>query len=48
VRGVYVMQEELEDTKEVIRNRKSTTDRQYNGHKKKTKGTNLLQAMETL
>ena len=32
--------EELEDTKDVIRIRKSKKDRQYNGQKKKDKKTN--------
>ena len=32
--------EKLEDTKEVIRNRKSKKDRQYNGQEKKVKRTN--------
>ena len=33
-------QEELEDTKEVIRIHKSKNDRQHNGQKKKEKRTN--------
>ena len=33
-------QEEFEDTKVVIRIRKSKKDRQHNGQKKKDKGTN--------
>ena len=35
-----VIQEEFEDTKEVIRIRKSKKNRQHNGQKKKDKGTN--------
>jgi hypothetical protein len=34
------MYEEFEDTKEVIRIRKSKKDIQHNGQKKKDKGTN--------
>ena len=34
------MHEEFEDTKEVIRIRKSKKDIQHNGQKKKDKGTN--------
>ena len=34
------MQEELEDTKEVIRTRESKKDRQHNGQKKKDDRTN--------
>ena len=34
------MQEEFEDTKGVIRSRKSKKDRQHYGQKKKDKGTN--------
>jgi hypothetical protein len=33
-------QEEFEDTKEIIRIRKSKKDRQLNGQRKKDKGTN--------
>jgi len=35
-----VFQEEFEDTKGVIRSRKSKKNRQYNGQKKKDKRTN--------
>jgi len=35
-----VVQKEFEDTKEVIRIRKSKKDRQHNGQKKKDKRTN--------
>ena len=38
--GGIVMQEEFEDTKGVIRIRKSMKDRQHNGQKKKDKKTN--------
>jgi len=34
------MQEEFEDTREVIRIRKSKKNRQHNGQKKKSKRTN--------
>jgi hypothetical protein len=36
----YILQEEFEDTKEVIRIRISKKNRQHNGQKKKYKGTN--------
>jgi hypothetical protein len=35
-----LFQKEFEDTKEVIRIRKSKRNRRYNGQKKKDKGTN--------
>ena len=38
--SALVEQEKLDDTKRVIRSRKSKTDRQYNGQKKNDKMTN--------
>jgi len=37
---IVLVQEEFEDTKGVIRIRKSTKNRQHNGKKKKYKSTN--------
>ena len=38
--NLHLLQEEFEDTKGVIRIRKSKKDRQHNGQKNKDKGTN--------
>ena len=38
--GVYISQEQFEDTKEVIRSRKSEKGREYNSQQKKDKRKN--------
>jgi hypothetical protein len=40
--GEYSIYEESENTTGVIRSRQSKKDKQYNGHKKKDKGTTTI------
>jgi len=40
LKSYFMLQKELEDTKEVIRIRKSKKNRQHNGQKKKDRRTN--------